>query len=156
MQVICKIFANPIPYSSFADAVCKVLILHCQGPSSPVSQLEYQSSDFKPPTPNNFPVFVRQNEKVADFFYSQSQSPEILHDNPHTYIKQDRGWTKFESESKIFFDFDFCMENGKKRQILDEKWNSSVSSSQQKIVSRFVHPLSPSKYSLGLSKKISG
>ena len=33
------IFANPIPYSSFANAVCTVLILRCQGPLSPVSYL---------------------------------------------------------------------------------------------------------------------
>ena len=71
-----------------------------------------------------------------------------MHETTHIYIKQDRGGTKFVSESKIFFDFEFCMENGKKWQILAKKWNSSISSSQTMIVivTRFVHPLGPSIY----------
>ena len=64
-----------------------------------------------------------------------------MHESPHTYIEQDRGETKFVSESKIFFNIEFCMENGKKWQILAEKWNSSVSSSQMTIATRFVAPL---------------
>ena len=37
--------------------------------------------------------------------------------------------TKLVSESKFFFDFEFCQENSKKRQILAKRWKSSVSSS---------------------------
>ena len=33
-------------------------------------------------------------------------------------MDQDRGETKFLSESKNYFDFEFYLENGKKRQIL--------------------------------------
>ena len=68
--------------------------------------------------------------------------------NPPTHIlNKIGGGTKFVSESKIFFDFEFCMENAKKQQILAKKWNSSVSSSQMKIVTGFVQPPNLSIYS---------
>ena len=104
-------------------------------------------------------IFLYLSDRLKRLRTSFIISPRVLKFcmNPPTHILNKIGVRQNLCQKvKYFSILNFVWKMVKNGKFWPKKWNSSVSSSQMKIVTRFVSPLSSSIYSWGFPKKISG